>query len=139
VGTITSASSIAAGFNASTLPATDPNSFSSIISAGPGQPGTANNNFVAAWGSGFALNGPLQTVTGSKVITEDLWTITRPSTAAATAWQYDGYFTLDLSGSSPSLIYNAAAPVPEPSTYGLIAGAGLLVMSLRRQWTQKNV
>jgi hypothetical protein len=45
---------------------------------------------------------------------------------------YQGYFTLNSNG---VLDFTA---VPEPSTYGLLAGAGLLVVSLRNQLRRKQ-
>jgi len=50
---------------------------------------------------------------------------------------YDGYFNLDINGSSLSLTYDPAV-VPEPTTYGVFAGAGLLLFALRRQFVGKN-
>jgi hypothetical protein len=133
---ITSAANIAGGFVPGTLPSTDAQSWSSLISAGPGLAGTANNSFVSVWGSTFALNGPMQAATGR--IVEDLWSVTRPSTAAISSWVYDGAFTIDFTGASPSLIFSAPTAVPEPTTYGILAGAGLLVVTLRRHLTRKN-
>ncbi len=48
-----------------------------------------------------------------------------------------GYFTLDLTGSSPSLTFTPAA-VPEPTVLGLLGGAGLLLLSFRRRLGGKN-
>jgi hypothetical protein len=44
-----------------------------------------------------------------------------------------GTFTLDNTG---TVTFNA---VPEPSAYGIIAGAGLLVVSLRNRFSKKQV
>ena len=44
-----------------------------------------------------------------------------------------GTFTLDSGG----VVTFTAAAVPEPSTYGLLAGAGLLVICLRRQFLRR--
>ena len=66
----------------------------------------------------------------------DLWKDT-VTAAGTTGWAYQGNFTLDLSGANPSLIWDAASAVPEPATYGLCAGAGLLVLSLRNQFRRK--
>ncbi len=63
---------------------------------------------------------------------EDLWRNTRPSaTGAASGWVYEGFFTLNFT--SPTTETLTFTPVPEPSAYGLIAGAGLLVLCYRRQ------
>jgi hypothetical protein len=44
-------------------------------------------------------------------------------------------FTLESNG---DLLYGNISSVPEPTSYGLLAGAGLLAMSLRRQFIKKN-
>jgi hypothetical protein len=56
-------------------------------------------------------------------------------TAFATSGQQvkDSFFTLGTDG---TLTYGAA--VPEPGVYGLFAGAGLLVLSLRNQFRRKQ-
>lgn len=82
---------------------------------------------------------PDSTASGN-VIREDLWGTPATTSSGAYNFTYEGFFTLDLSGASPSLTFTPAslAAVPEPASYGLIAGAGLLVVSLRRQFQRKS-
>ena len=47
------------------------------------------------------------------------------------------YGTYNLSANG-ILTYNGLAAVPEPTTYGLIAGAGLLLVSLRNKFARSN-
>lgn len=49
----------------------------------------------------------------------------------------EGTLTVDLNSDTWSF-QGANVAVPEPTTYGLLAGAGLLVVSLRRQFVKKN-
>jgi hypothetical protein len=52
---------------------------------------------------------------------------------------YMGYFTLSDNGSAVSLTFTPSGlAVPEPSVYGLLAGAGLLLVSLRHQIRRKQ-
>ena len=59
-----------------------------------------------------------------------LWSVDDKTTLAKTLL---GTFSLDASG---NLTFTGAAAVPEPATYGLIGGLGLLALSLRRQLRQ---
>jgi len=85
------------------------------------------------------LNAPLGTSLtdfSSGVLTLDIYKATRPS-AGSSGWVFDGTVSLDFTGSSPVADFTPAgfsAAVPEPSTYGMIAGGGLLVLALRRQF-----
>jgi hypothetical protein len=48
------------------------------------------------------------------------------------SFNYLGYFTLDLTGDGGQVLTFTATAVPEPATY-VIVGAGMLLLSLRRQ------
>lgn len=124
-GTITFGSNVATS---------DGNSFTSAIAKDSTTAGTNPNNFTG--NLGIAAD-PLQHMTGS-TITLDLWKDTVVTSTTLSGWVYQGSFTFDLSGANPSLIFDAATPVPEPSTYGLLGGAGLLALSLRNQFRRKN-
>ncbi len=71
------------------------------------------------------------------VLYEDLWGTSSSSFTGSQPFTYEGYFTLDLSGSSPDLTFTSAlVPVPEPSAY-LMSGLGgflLLLLRGRRSW-----
>ena len=69
---------------------------------------------------------------GSGLIMEDLWFNTKGG-----AWVDKGVLTFDTTGASPSLTFTPTA-VPEPSTYGLFGGAGVLALAVRRQFRRKT-
>ncbi len=50
-------------------------------------------------------------------------------------WTFDGSLVINLTG-TPSIQWDPAGSgaVPEPAAYGMLAGAGLLVVALRRQF-----
>jgi hypothetical protein len=118
------------------LTASGADSFSTQIYTG------TPNNFVQSLGV-----NPGSTITGD-IIKEDLYTAVdafvgsgRTKISVGT-YQYLGYFTLDLSGDTAQLLTftsaNLATPVPEPATYGVLAGAGLLILSLGNQLRRKS-
>ena len=71
---------------------------------------------------------------GSGIAIEDLWLVQATSPKDV----YEGYFTFN--NNSDSLTFTGAdvTAVPEHTTYGMLAGAGLLVLSLRNQFTRKQ-
>jgi hypothetical protein len=78
---------------------------------------------------------PDSMVSPSSVFYEDLWGNNNNTAFNSTPFTYEGYFTLDLTGASPSLTFT---PVPEPSNY-LIGGLGgvlMLALRLRRNWSK---
>ena len=80
---------------------------------------------------------PDSTASGS-VVFLDLYGTPSTSSSGTYNFSYQGYFTFDDSGASPTLTFTpAATAVPEPSTYGIIAGAGLLLVCLRNRIGEK--
>jgi hypothetical protein len=105
------------------------NSWSEIIAQSASAGGTSvPGNFTFQMGQ-----NPMSTFTGTTLL-EDIWS----STSTPGAYTLLGTLTLNLSGASPVVGFDAAGAVPEPGTCGLIAGAGLLLFSLRRQFTRKK-
>lgn len=86
--------------------------------------GTANS-FTASVGV-----NPGNAIDSSGTLMEDLYKGT------STGYTYEGYLTFNYG--NDSLTFTPATAVPEPATYGLFAGAGLLVLSLRRQFRRKT-
>ena len=80
---------------------------------------------------------PDSSVGPSSVLYEDLWFDSNNSNSTKTPFTYLGYFTLNLVGNGGSLTFTPAA-VPEPSTLGLLGGAGLLLLALGRRSAGKN-
>jgi hypothetical protein len=79
---------------------------------------------------------PDSAVSTSSVLYEDLWETSDSGDVRGSQgqpFQYVGYFTLDLTGGSPSLTFTPQA-VPEPTVLSLLGGAGLLLLSFRRRW-----
>jgi len=100
----------------------DPNkTYSSGIEAAGSQ-----NNFIGKTGV-----NPAGTIDNTGIIYEDLWAATTGS-----AYAYKGYFTFNYG--TDSLTFTPV-PVPEPATYGVLAAAGLLILSVRREFGRKAV
>jgi len=123
-GSITPVAALAGGLPAAGGMVTDPNkTYSSDIDLTTGA-----NSFVGKTGV-----SPASTIDSSGVIMEDLWGAT-----TSTAYSYKGYFTFDYNNDSLTFTPSTLAAVPEPATYGLFAGFGLLALSLRRQFRRKT-
>jgi hypothetical protein len=79
--------------------------------------------------------------TGSTGIAADQ---TNPNTTGVTSENFylvqnagttqDSFFSL---GSNDTLTFGTVSAVPEPATYGLLSGAGMLLLGLRRQFSRK--
>ncbi|HEX3624648.1 MAG TPA: PEP-CTERM sorting domain-containing protein [Verrucomicrobiae bacterium] len=94
-------------------------------------PGTASPSYHSVTG----IN-PDSTVTASTVLYEDLWETTSSSLTGSKAFSYLGYFTLDAATDTLTFTgADVATAVPEPATYGILAGVGMLLLALRRQLT----
>jgi hypothetical protein len=78
----------------------------------------------------------------SSTVVEDLFEETSVN-GTRSAWTYVGEITFDFTGSAAdplnSVVFDPAGEVavPEPTTYGLLAGASMLLMALRRQFMAK--
>lgn len=138
------AAAIANGMTPGSVLSSDTASFSSTISLKPATDGSGNQSFVnylyggGASGSVNNQDSPLANFGGSSTIVEDLWENAFSSSANPNgAWTYEGDITINLSGSTPVVTFDAAS-VPEPTTYGMIAGGGLLLLALRRQFVRSN-
>jgi hypothetical protein len=106
-------------------------SFTSLFAKDPVTAGTAANNFTGDLGGA----NPLQTMTGG-TLTLDLWKDTVTSSGTS-GWLYQGDLVFDFTGPNPTLTWDAS-PIPEPSTFSLCAGAGLLGLAFRRHFRRKN-
>jgi len=117
IATMVNGLGLSAGGSAN-VPQSDPNSwFNNVL-----DPLNANT-FVSKTG-----RNPNAGDTSASVLYEDLYRGTPNG-----AFTYLGYFAFDSSSGSLVFTPSAFVPVPEPSTYGLIAGSGLLLLTLRRQ------
>jgi len=89
-------------------------------------------------GSFYGASGinPNSAFDNTGVLYEDLWGATSSS-----AYGYLGFFKLDLSGGALNSFTFTPNPnvVPEPTVLGLLGGAGILLLSLRRRLSGRNV
>jgi hypothetical protein len=85
-------------------------------------------------GTFYGITGlnPDSSVSSSSILYEDLWETSSSSQLGGKSFNYLGYFTLDLTGDGGQVLTFTATAVPEPATY-VIVGAGMLLLSLRRQ------
>jgi hypothetical protein len=99
------------------------------------QTGTSSSSSLA----GSTANPMLQLSSG--VTTETLWEATESGSGrnkVVSGWEDIGTFTINANTDTVSFTGADVSAVPEPSTYGLLAGAGLLVVALRRNFSTKN-
>jgi len=94
--------------------------------------GTAGN-----WAGTFIPTQNVETTTGSSFgagnfVRMDFYAENGNATSGTST--YEGYFQLNGDGSAFFDPVGLVA-VPEPATYGLLAGLGLLVLALRKQLT----
>jgi hypothetical protein len=109
------------------------NSYQAQAAAGP----TAANQAVINYQGQLNVTTPskggaIESIMGGTTVYEALWA--QPAGNGTSGDSYLGYFTFDSNGEVDYTSANYVAPVPEASTYGLIAGLGLLGLALRRQF-----
>jgi len=95
----------------------------------------APNQSIQSFYGNSGIN-PSSAIGSGGVLYEDLWESTATYTQGS-PFQYLGYFTLDLSGDTPSLTFTPQA-VPEPAGLSLLGGAGLLLLSFHRRFNGKK-
>jgi hypothetical protein len=129
-GGVGNASGIVTGLAIGAVANSAANSWNSTIAVNPTTAGTANpGNYVNVMGGLF---NPLQAFGANGILQEDVYKITGGGSLGT--WQLLGTLTMNFSNpNSPSVAFDTPAAVPEPSTYGLLAGMGLLLVALRRQ------
>lgn len=106
------------------------NAWSQIVAQSSTAVGSSGGGNIGAYAGNpmGALTSPL---------TLDLWAASDDN--EPNSFNYLGDIQLTETGSSVSVVFDpASVAVPEPSTYGLIAGAGLLAVSLRNKLSRKN-
>ena len=115
---------ISAG-QSTTVAQSDPNSFSTWVLS------TVPPSYLSSTGI-----DPRASTTGS-VLYEDLYKAA--NNVNGNNFSYLGYFTLDTtSGASLTFTPIDFVPVPEPTTYGVFAGVGLLALMFRRHVKAKK-
>jgi len=100
-------------------------SYHSIGEASPSQPNSMS--FGGAVNINTLAGGPVENIMSGSAVYSGLWDVPQSGQGTET---YLGYFTYDPSGEVDFTSVNA---VPEPSTYAMIAAAGLAAVAMRRQ------
>jgi hypothetical protein len=111
-----------------------PTAGNGLVDAGKSWTANVSPTFTANSFYGASGVNPSAAFDGTGVLYEDLWKATPNN-----AYTYAGFFTMDLSGSSPNLTFTPSAlAVPEPGSFQLFAVAGLSWLALARRFNRKN-
>jgi hypothetical protein len=128
----TDASSVLTGVYASSTSAVNGiDGWSYIISQSTTSGGAQGGNALAQ------NTGNPEGLLSSGAITLAVYEATATTGRHAATTPFTEIGTLAVNTATDSVIYNGVA-VPEPNTYGVLAGAGLLIVSLRNKFSGKN-
>jgi hypothetical protein len=81
------------------------------------------------------VDNPLTTMSSSGDVVLDLWKDSW-TLGGVSSWTYDGNVTIGVSGGNLSAVYDVQA-VPEPATYAICGGLGMVMLGLRRKLGRK--
>jgi hypothetical protein len=133
--TISSAAAIPPGLTQGQVTKSDLGSWTQKVAQDANTAGAAAQNWTGLLGN----QNPMSQM-GSSTISLDLFESIRTGSLTAGNWTFAGTLSFDFS--NPSAMKVTFDPVgevavPEPSTYGLLAGGGLLLVALRRRLLAK--
>jgi hypothetical protein len=108
--------------------------FTGSVAENPSTAGTSTYSFAT-----YAGANPLTTIpAGVSSILLDIYQDTSTSRTGASGFDtYVGDVLVNITDSGMTATFDPVA-APEPSTYALLAGGGLLAFALRRQFVRKN-
>jgi len=135
---IASASGIATGEYTTASGGSALNGWSYNVGVAPGDAQILNGNPLGG-GNGNAVEnfvpGELENLSGGDATFNLYETANGGSSHTFTEI---GTFTVDANDGVDTITYDGIDSVPEPTSYGIFVGAGLLVLALRRQFAPKN-
>lgn len=108
------------------------NGWSQLVAVSPTAPGANTSGSVTS-----ASENPSSFLT-SGIVTESLWEATLSGSGRNVTFTTADVGNLTINLNTDTVSFTGAAAVPEPTTYGLLAGFGLLLVSVRRQIVRKN-
>ena len=106
-------------------------SFYYDVAQNPSAAGTAATSSFTGY-----VDNPLTTIGSSDSVVLDLWKDSW-TLGGVSSWTYDGDVTLGVSGDTLTAVYDVT-PAPEPSTYVIFGGLGMVLLGLRHKWSGKR-
>jgi hypothetical protein len=130
---VNNAASAAQGVAIGEYASTATSGWTDLVSVNATTPGSDISGTTVSGSTGISAVGNLS----AGVLSMELWGNSRGSgfTAPANGWVDQGTFNINLNSGTVTF---TVAPVPEPSTVGLVAVAGLLALPLCRKFTRRN-